>query len=181
MTDYEKLYAEQDKVCGEPFPELVRFFDDQPTGLTVLDLGCGQGRDALMAARRGHRVVGMDLSPTGVRQMAKAAEKEGLSVVGVVADIMAFEPDGSFDVVLLDRVLHMLPDHEARRRVLARLVRCVEPGGHLLIADERKNLADIRAFMLDQSPPWALTFGRKSFRFWQQARPTDNEPNRKSA
>ena len=115
MTDYEKLYGEQDDVCGEPFPELVRFFDDLPSGRNVLDLGCGQGRDALVAARQGHRVVGVDLSALGITQMQARAEKEGLSVVGVVADIVAFEPDQSFEVVVLDRVLHMLPDDDTRR------------------------------------------------------------------
>ena len=50
MTDYEALYAEQAAVCGAPFSEYVQFFNDQAPGKRVLDLGCGQGRDALSAA-----------------------------------------------------------------------------------------------------------------------------------
>ncbi len=168
MTDYDTLYAAQDDVCGAPFPELIRAFDGLPPGSRILDLGCGQGRDALAAARRGHRVVGVDLSPTGVEQMVARAESEALAVTGVVADIVAYTPAAEFDVVVLDRVLHMLPDHPTRRGVLTRMVQAVAPGGRLLIADERRNLADIGDFMLEQRPPWALTFNHRGFRFWQR-------------
>lgn len=82
MTDYETLYAEQDAVCGAPFAEFVRFFDDLTPVRSVLDLGCGQGRDALVAGRRGHRVLGVDLSASGVRQMVQTADSEGLLVTG---------------------------------------------------------------------------------------------------
>jgi tellurite methyltransferase len=168
MTDYEKLYAEQGDVCGDPFPDFVRFFDELLPDRSVLDLGCGQGRDALVAARRGHRVVGVDLSATGVRQMVQEAEREGLSVVGIVADIVSFEPDDSFDVVVLDRVLHMLPDDDARGRVLARMVRHVQPGGHLLVADTSQNLSMIRAFMDGEGQTWSSILARKGFLFWRR-------------
>jgi len=53
--------------CGQPFPEFVQFFVDfDQVNASVLDLGCGQGRDALFIARMGHDVLGVDLSPTGI-------------------------------------------------------------------------------------------------------------------
>lgn len=170
MTDYERLYAEQDDVCGDPFPEFVGFFEGQPPGLSVLDVGCGQGRDALVAARLGHRVVGVDLSPTGVAQMRAKAAEAGLSVEGIVADIVDFQPEERFGVVLIDRVLHMLPDDELRLRVFTRLAGCVEPGGHLLVADTPQNVPAIRASIEDAGDAWTLTFARKGFLFWQRAR-----------
>jgi tellurite methyltransferase len=171
MTDYETLYAEGQDVCGQPFPELVRFFEAQPAGLRVLDLGCGQGRDTLMVARLGHQVVGVDLSPTGVAQMLATAADADLSVTGQVADIAGFEPDGTFDVVVIDRVLHMLGDAATRQGVLARTGACVRPGGHLVIADTPKNLPLVRAFMESRDGAWSLTFARKGFLFWQRAAP----------
>lgn len=81
MTDYEKLYQESPNVCGPPFPEFEAFFERyNKTQAKVLDLGCGQGRDALFIARMGHQVVGVDISKTGIAQMLEEAKQEGLEV-----------------------------------------------------------------------------------------------------
>lgn len=168
MTDYEALYAEQAAVCGAPFSEYVQFFNGQAPGKRVLDLGCGQGRDALSAARSGHSVIGVDLSPSGVQQMVAAADAEGLSVTGVVADVAQYEPAEAFDVIVIDRVLHMLASDDLRGQVLARMTRHVQPGGHLLIADTPANLPLIREVMTRQRPPWTPTLARKGFLFWQK-------------
>jgi len=48
MKNYEKEYQNSRNVCGEPFPEIVEFFENYDDECaTVIDLGCGQGRDAL--------------------------------------------------------------------------------------------------------------------------------------
>ena len=88
MTDYEKQYQKSRDVCGPPFREFVAFFERyHKTRAKVLDLGCGQGRDALFIARKGHHVLGVDISRTGISQMLEEAEREGLDVCGVVADV----------------------------------------------------------------------------------------------
>lgn len=110
MTDdvkYDKHYCDDLAACGAPFAEFQAFCRQAHVG-SVLDLGCGQGRDGLMFARAGHRVVGVDVSSVGIGQMREVAEAESLDVEGVVADICTYEPDQRFDIVILDRVLHML-------------------------------------------------------------------------
>ncbi len=62
---------------------------------------------------KGHRVVGVDISPNGIRDLKNAAAKESLAVDGVVADIATYTPGGMFDVVLVDRTLHMLATAKA--------------------------------------------------------------------
>lgn len=77
MTDYEKQYKESANVCGPPFDDFVEFFEKyKKSRANILDLGCGQGRDALFIARMGHRVAGVDISKTGIRQMLDEAKKE---------------------------------------------------------------------------------------------------------
>ena len=44
MTGYEKEYQRCEAACGEPFEEFIEFFNAAPAPLSVLDLGCGQGR-----------------------------------------------------------------------------------------------------------------------------------------
>ena len=57
----------------------------------MLDLGCGQGRDALFIARKGHAVVGVNISKTGVGQMLEDAKQEELDISGIVADVVCYQ------------------------------------------------------------------------------------------
>ena len=134
--DYDKLYGETPNALGNPTPVFVEFFDrfDQKQA-RVLDVGCGQGRDALFIARQGHSVTGVDISPNGIRDLTEAAANENLAVKGIVADLTAFTPEGLFDVILFDRTLHMLPE-APRLAVLGRLLDHADAGGWVLIADE---------------------------------------------
>ena len=160
MTDYERQFQRARHVCGEPLDAFRDFFESRAQReASVLDLGCGQGRDALVAARCGYRVLGVDRSPTGIAQMLEDAAAERLDVDGVVADVTEYTPPSrQFDVVVLDRVLHCLPNDEDRITVLARACRCLAPGGHVLIADTPRHLPWIRTQLAETC---ALTQDRK--------------------
>ncbi len=81
MINYEKEYQNSRNVCGEPFPEIVEFFENYDDECaTILDMGCGQGRDALFIAHKGHSVLGVDTDQTGIEQMLEEAESENLAV-----------------------------------------------------------------------------------------------------
>ncbi len=154
--NYDALYESTSDALGPPTKVIVDFFahfDEQ--NARVLDIGCGQGRDALFIARAGHHVVGVDLSPNGIRDMTRAAAKEALPVEGIVADLQTFTPDGMFDVLLIDRTLHML-GKEARHTVLARLIDTVTGNGWVLIADERSNIADFKAVFAAHESDWQI-------------------------
>ncbi|HEY0713145.1 MAG TPA: class I SAM-dependent methyltransferase, partial [Polyangia bacterium] len=134
-ASYETLYRRGERLFGPPLPKVVRFFSEQaPRRARVLDLGCGQGRHALLAARLGHTVTGVDVSATGVAQLQTDATQAGLRVRGVVSDVFAYRPRGAFDVVLLIRVLCHLDGDDGRARLLHRLPRLVRVGGFVLIA-----------------------------------------------
>lgn len=167
-TDYEQVYRKAKRALGEPTKEFVRFFDTLAgPRLRVLDVGCGQGRDALFIARLGHSVVGIDQSPTGIRDLLADAEAEGLDVQGFVADVRSFQPEGRFDVLLIDRTLHMLGAAE-RPAVLARFLGRVQAGGHVLIADERSNIPALAAVLEADRRGWRTVLQRRGFLFVQQ-------------
>lgn len=161
--DYESLYQEQRHALGSPTKVFVDFFDGyNKQNADILDLGCGQGRDALFIARRGHRVVGVDLSSTGIAQLVEDAKAERLNVHGVVADLREYRPDGDYDVILLDRTLHML-DEAARLFVLKQVSPVTRDGGFVLIADEKSNMPGIKAFFDADDPDWTITVDKTSF------------------
>ena len=169
MTDYEKQYRESRDVCGPPFREFVAFFERyEETRAKVLDLGCGQGRDALFVARMGHHVLGVDISRTGISQMLEEAEREGLDVRGVVADALEYESSGDFDVVILDRVLHMLQEDRERLALLEKASTVTRSGGFVLIADTPKHQGLIRSFFQDGSDGWIKIQDKKGFIFVQK-------------
>jgi SAM-dependent methyltransferase len=170
VTDYEKQYQASRDVCGPPFREFVTFFERyDETEARVLDLGCGQGRDALLVARMGHHVLGVDISRSGISHMLEEAAREALDVYGVVADIVEYEPSGDYDVVILDRVLHMLEDDRERLAVLEKASSVTRPGGFVLIADTPKHQQLIRSFFEDRPDEWARIRDRKGFIFTQRS------------
>ena len=164
-TDYEKVYRQSKHALGSPTREFAAFFNslDEPC-LRVLDIGCGQGRDALLVARLGHQVEGVDASPTGIRDLLAEAAAEGLRVKGYVADIREFEPNGLFDVLLVDRTLHMLHADD-RTKVLAGLLKYVAPRGYVLIADERSNICVFEEVLDNDERRWHHELKRKGYLF----------------
>jgi tellurite methyltransferase len=168
-TDYEKVYRGAKQALKKPAREFVKFFDAlaRPR-LRVLDVGCGQGRDALFIARQGHSVVSIDQSPTGIGDLLADVEAEGLNVQGIVSDIRSFEPAGMYGVLLIDRTLHMLNASE-RPAVLARYLDRVEAGGYVLIADEPANIPTLEPVLAAGRRDWRLVLGRRGYLFAHQA------------
>ena len=163
--NYDKLYGEKPNALGEPTQVFVDFFDQfDQTGARVLDIGCGQGRDALFIARLGHHVVGVDFSPNGIQQLIRAASSEKLAVEGIVADVTAYVPKGKFDVVLIDRTLHML-SAAARKAVLELLLDHVDDDGWLLIADEASNIIEFKNVIQSHHSNWNTELSNKGYLF----------------
>ena len=99
---------------------------------TVLDLGFGVGRHAILCAKAGLEVYGLDSSPSGLDFASAWAEREGVQVrlrTGDMADLPF--ADGFFDLVLTWNVIYHGTAGVIRRTV-AEIERCLVPGGSLL-------------------------------------------------
>lgn len=162
MTDYETFYAaEGPGSLGAATKWLTRLIPTLITpGARVLDVGAGQGRDALWLAAKGFDVVAFDPSPTGVAQMAAEAKTSGLNLAAHVADAETFEPAEAFDLVLFDRILHMMPP-VPRLAAFARLAEAVSPGGYIVVLDEGGNIPGLRQVLQG----WDVT-ARGKTAFW---------------
>ncbi|MGD2129221.1 MAG: class I SAM-dependent methyltransferase [Lysobacterales bacterium] len=160
MTDYELEYQRNEVVCGDPFPEFVELFEALPSASTVLDLGAGQGRDTLVAARLGHKVVAVDISPTGIGQILVAAQRENLSVEGVVTDLTDYCPYARYDVVVLDRIVHMLKNTKDKVALLSKAAQATAESGYALVADTPSNQEHIERQFGDRKA-WMRIAARK--------------------
>lgn len=164
MVKYDRYYTEDAWACGDPYPEFVDFFERHVSApARVLDLGCGQGRDALFIARLGHSVLGVDVSEVGVRQLLESARRERLGIDAVVGDAGRFKSRRKFDIVLLDRVVHQLSDASDQERLLATAARLTRKNGYLLIADTKSNRDRIRAFFTGAGSGWSVVRRRADF------------------
>jgi SAM-dependent methyltransferase len=137
---FEELKQRQGAMWGSaPFEEIEPTIADMHETLVArvgvtpgeawLDVGCGAGGAAFVAARAGASVTGVDLSPVLIESARRRAAEEGLDIRLDVADAerLPFE-DGSFDVVSSTVGAIFAPSHEAAAGELARVLR---PGGRL--------------------------------------------------
>jgi SAM-dependent methyltransferase len=106
-------------------------------GERVLDLGSGAGTDSLVAGQMvapHGQVTGVDMTPQMLAKARSAASEMGATNVAFVeadAERLPFS-DESFDVIVSNGVIDLIPDKEA---VFSELYRVLAPGGRLQIAD----------------------------------------------
>ncbi|MEU6267159.1 class I SAM-dependent methyltransferase [Saccharopolyspora shandongensis] len=126
---WDERYSSQDQLfSGEPNGALVAEAADLPPG-QALDVGCGEGGDALWLARHGWQVTAVDVSQVALERAARAAAG-GPEVAWTRADLNTVAPPaGAFDLVSVHYFpLVQQPGHTALRGLLA----SVAPGGTLL-------------------------------------------------
>lgn len=76
----------------------------------VLDIGCGEGKDAVFFARCGYSVTAFDISQSGIDKAKRLAEYNQVNVHFFKADILDYRPDQEYDIIFSSGVFHLLPE-----------------------------------------------------------------------
>jgi len=132
---WNNRYSESEQIwSGRPNVVLVLETADLTPG-RALDLGCGEGADAIWLARQGWQVTAVDLSSVALARAADHAAGSGEEVAARIdwqqCDLGKTFPDGTYDLVSA-QFLHSLGDMP-REEILRRAAAAVAPGGILLI------------------------------------------------
>ncbi|MHB8465399.1 MAG: SAM-dependent methyltransferase [Acidimicrobiales bacterium] len=119
---------------GDPNPQLVTEAADLTPG-RALDVGCGEGADAIWLAERGWLVTAVDISTVALARGAAHSAEVGVLVAQRItwlhADLTTWTPEvGDYDLVSM-QFMHLPP--ERRDSLLRRLAASVAPAGSLLI------------------------------------------------
>ena len=143
---WEKRYAADGRLWGDGPSELARLAvarlrpavrDADAPPLTLIDVGCGYGRDArYLAAELDCRVLGLDPSPTAIAAARKARSAD-VDVEYLAGDLSSLASDaehaGPYDVVYICNVYHLLGPI-GRRELAAAAAAAVRPGGLLFLS-----------------------------------------------
>jgi 2-polyprenyl-3-methyl-5-hydroxy-6-metoxy-1,4-benzoquinol methylase len=127
-TFWNERYAGEELVYGEaPNEFLFQTIGELPRRGRALDLGAGEGRNALYLASLGLEVLAIDQSVVGMQKAQRLANERGLTLRTRAADLRDFDADpGSFDVV--SSIFVHLPT-DLRAGVHSRLRTWLKPGG----------------------------------------------------
>jgi SAM-dependent methyltransferase len=133
---WEDFYHDRDQLwTGKPNPLLVREVGSMTPG-TALDLGSGEGGDAIWLAERGWQVTAADVSATALRRAAARAADAGLAarIDWQQHDLSQTFPTGTFTLVSAQYLHSPVAPAGERETILRQAARAVAPGGVLLIA-----------------------------------------------
>jgi len=104
----------------------------------VLDIGCGEGKDAVFLAKNGYRVTAFDVAENGIEKARELAKHNHVEVDFFVANMHEYKIDAEYDIIFSSGVLHYLPLNK-RKEFLDEL-RChtTQGGIHVVNAFVRK-------------------------------------------
>jgi SAM-dependent methyltransferase/uncharacterized membrane protein len=132
---WDARYSSAERIwSGNPNPHLVAQVADLAPG-SALDVGSGEGADAIWLATRGWQVTGIDLSTVALERAAQLAARAGQDIAERItweqADVLSWDPaPRQFDLVSA-QFMHL--PRLAREALHRRLAAAVRPGGMLLI------------------------------------------------
>jgi SAM-dependent methyltransferase len=147
QAQWEQRYGERERIwSGRVNMRLAEVASALPPG-RALDLGCGEGGDAVWMAERDWRVLAVDISETALRRAGEDARARGVAdrIEFAHYDLSEDFPEGTFDLVSA-QFLHSTARLD-RPAILKRAANAVSPGGLLVIVDH------------GEAPPWAAKLG----------------------
>lgn len=137
-TNYDPIAQQYKRAKEQPWRSFVESFTlmgliGDPSGLSVMDLACGEGFYARMLRQMGaRRVLGVDLSG-GMIELAREQEtRHQLGIEYLVADARSLNPTEQVDLVVAAYLLNYSHNHSALQAMCDGISRCLRPGGRFI-------------------------------------------------
>lgn len=124
--DWDNKYNRTSFVFGKrPAQFLAENYDFLESNSTILDVGMGEGRNAVFLAQKGHKVTGVDISSVAIKKAYMLAKEYGVRIKGVVASMETYNiPDNFFDAIICF--------YYVDRNIISKMINWLRPGGILI-------------------------------------------------
>lgn len=131
---FNNLYKQEGLFFGaEPSEITVRSIENLSPDSRILDLGCGEGKDASYLAANGFNVTAVDASDVGIAKLEKLVQEKSLDIKTVISDIESFlDRCDSFDAIYCLNVLQFLSEDRVLS-VIEKMQNKTNPGGFNVI------------------------------------------------
>lgn len=116
IINFDKYYANEKCYWGLKPSKLVEEILKYKKSGSVLDLGCGEGRNALFLAKKGFDVTGIDISKEGIKKLERIAKEYNVKIKSFVQEISNF-PCINYDIIMSIVTLHFFEKDEIGRLV----------------------------------------------------------------
>lgn len=125
-TQWDEKYSRPTFIFGKsPAEFLSENYQYIPYEGTVLDMGMGEGRNAVFLAQKGYKVTGVDISSVAVKKSYLLAQEFGVKIKGVVASLSDYKiPTASFDAIVCF--------YYVDRSLIEKIKSWLKPGGILI-------------------------------------------------
>lgn len=112
VTDYDKRYNTEEYYWGltpnRICYDIMKLLPPVKS-YRVLDIGCGEGKDAVFFAKCGYAVTAFDISEQGIEKAKRLAEHNKVDLTLFKADLFDYRPDTEYDIIFSSGVLHFIP------------------------------------------------------------------------
>lgn len=138
FEEREEVYGRDEYYWGTEPSSLAKtateHLPSEPGGMRVIDIGAGEGRDAVFFAEQGFEVYAVDISPQGLEKATRLAAEKGVEITTVEANANELEFPESMDVVFSSGTVQFLRP-EVRHRQFERFQQATNVGGiHAMFA-----------------------------------------------
>lgn len=131
---WEQTYADStvSTFSQGPTADVKEFCHIFPPNSAILDVGCGEGSNAIFLAGLGHTVDAFDISAAGIEKAREIARLSGVKVNFFRCDLGEYVFEKEYDAILSHGVLH-LPERPVRDRFIGKMQEATRPGGYNVI------------------------------------------------
>jgi len=102
---------------GQPSAEIIELASKLKPNSTILDIGCGDGRNAIFLAQQGFLVTAFDISDSGVKKLIHRSKKLNVSINAFVQDMISFDFVQGYDLIITHGCMHLISKIDSFRLV----------------------------------------------------------------
>jgi len=150
---YFRLYETEDiESVAEETEGIIKLLKPQPQA-KILDLCCGYGRHSIELAKKGFKVVGVDISEKQIQHAIKRAKESNIDVVFQIKDARKLDFNEEFDFVInMFLSFGYFENQEEDKDVLKSVFKALKPGGKFLMDfwNAEKAIRDLKPIVTEK-------------------------------